>query len=550
MTRLREVLRRPNAVLLLAILLAALAVRVALARLDRVIRWDEPDYLTLGINLFSGKGYTTGVAPELHYTPLFPIVSGVIYLVVKDPEIASNAVYVIAGTLMILPAYGIARRVYGTATALISACLLSVYPPLSAGVLYWGTMTEPLYILLVISAFYAALVAVEDDRALGFAACGALLSLAYLTRPEASITFAVLLGFYVLVRLVQRRLWNQHTLGRLVVFILAFAMLSAPYLGFLYAKSGRLLVTGKLGLTYAMGQAVLNRDPAAYDRLIASLDDTGNEIVWYSPDRFRYSVLADLRSDPAAFAHRSAANTRILFGQLFARTIFPTFLTIPLLLGLISVGWDGTRLRREAFLATAALPVLAFLPFHVEIRFYSPAFPILLIWVAHGLEEIGAWLAATWSNLRPRAASQQAETARGRLVFLSVPMLAVLAVFLLTIPSVVTSGQRSLDWTHKAAGQWMATNTEDSAVVMSRDLAIALYARRPWVPSPNAQYEQVISYARYHGVDYYVTDRSEITTLRPQLAVLLDEEKQLPELVHVMSFQDDTRRTIIYRIRP
>jgi len=411
MTRLRDALRHRDTIIVMAIFLAALLLRAGLASLERVIRWDEPDYLTLGINLFSGKGYTTGVALELHYTPLFPIVSGLLYVIVGDAETASNIVYVVAGTLLILPAYGIARRIYGTLTAAISACLLGVYPALTAGVLYWGTMTEPLFILLVLSAFYAALMALEDDHLLAFAGCGGLLSLAYLTRPEASIDFVVLLVFFVLVRLVQRRLWTRHTLMRIGAFVVAFAVLSAPYLAWLYVKSGRLLLTGKLGLTYAMGQAVLSRDPAAYDRLIASLDATGREIVWYSPDRFNYSVLSDLWADPIGFAQRTATNAHILLGQLVARTVFPTLLTVPVLLGLVSVAWDRTRLRREAFLATSALPVLAFLPFHVELRFFSPAFPILLMWAAHGLEGIGAWLAATWTNLRHPAASRQEQTA-------------------------------------------------------------------------------------------------------------------------------------------
>jgi len=131
-----------------------------------------------------------------------------------------------------------------------------------------------------------------------------------------------------------------------------------------------------------------------------------------------------------------------------------------------------------------------------------------------------------------------------------VPVAVVVAFFLLTIPPVVTSGQRSFDWTHKAAGQWLAQNTPEGAVVMSRDLAVALYARRPWVPSPNAEYDGVIRYARYHGVAYYVTDRYEITALRPQLAALLDEDNPPPDLAHEASFDDGNRHTITYRIRP
>ena len=541
----REGISRREILTLLFILAAACAVRVFLSGLDRVIRWDEPDYLTLGINLFSGTGYTTGVVPELHYTPLFPIVSGLFYLLVRNPELASNLVYVSAGTLLIAPIYLIARRIYGQRVAVITACLLVVYPALSASILYWGTMTEPLYMLLVYGAYYAVLLADEGDKARAYVAAGALLSLAYLTRPEASLTLAAMLAYLALIRLLQRRLFNRGTLLRLAALVLAFAVVAAPYLGFLYAKSGRLLITGKLGLTYAMGQAVLDKDPAEYDRLIASLDSTGKEIVWYSPDRFSYSVLDDLLADPPAFVRRIVANARLLSGQLFSHTIFPTILGVPLLLGLLNVAWDRRRLRRELFLiAVACAPLLAFLPFHIEIRFFAPLFPVLLIWTAHGLVYAGRWLAATAHTLLPAIS----ENGRVQQLLTILPTAILLLYFTLMIPRVVQSGQNALDWTHKDAGLWLKNNTAQGSVVMARDLAIALYAERPWIPSPNAAYDLTMGYAQYHNARYFVVDEAEITTLKPQWKALLDDQNPAPGLTHEETFTHGSQRTIIYRI--
>ena len=66
---------------LAASVLVALIVRAFISVLaDRVIKWDEPDYLRLGVNLLTGRGFTTSGYPELHYTPLFPIVSAAIGL--------------------------------------------------------------------------------------------------------------------------------------------------------------------------------------------------------------------------------------------------------------------------------------------------------------------------------------------------------------------------------------------------------------------------------------------------------------------------------------
>lgn len=539
--------RQREILALVGILILALAVRLILAGLDRVIRWDEPDYLILGVNLFSGLGYSSGGVPELHYTPLFPLLAGLAYRLLHDPEAASNAVYTVAGTLLILPVYAIARRVYGRWTALATAAMLAVVPALTASVLYWGTMTEPLYILFLYSGFACALWALEDDRLWAYAAAGALISLAYLTRPEALISLALVVGYLALVRLAQRRLLTRRTLARLAGCLLAFALVAAPYIGFLYAKSGKLLVTGKLGLTYALGQAVLDKDPAEYDRLIASLDSTGKELVWYSPERFSYSVVADLLADPLAFTRRMLANTRILAGRLFAHTMFPTFLGLPLALGWIETAWDRRRLRREGLLLTIAVaPLVAFLAFHIEIRFFAPMLPVLLMWAAQGLAAAGRWLASTRHEVTARAEESTSQEVPG--VAPTLLVLSVLAFFLAVTPGVVTSGQAGLDWTHKQAGLWLKQSTPAGSVVMARDLAITLYAARPGIGSPNAELAQVLDYARYHHVSYYVIDQSEITNLRPQLAALLDEQNAPDGLTYAGSFSDGTRRTIIYRL--
>ena len=100
--------------------------------------------------------------------------------------------YVICGTLLVLPIYGIARRLAGDAAGLAAALVAAVYPVLTAGVPLWGTMTEPLYLLLVATAWWALLVALAGRAACaGYAVAGATLALAYLTRTEALVYLAV-----------------------------------------------------------------------------------------------------------------------------------------------------------------------------------------------------------------------------------------------------------------------------------------------------------------------------------------------------------------------
>ena len=112
---------------LLALVLIAAAARLYLAGLPRVVRWDEPDYLWLGKSLLTGHGYTIGGAPELHYTPLFPLLAGGVYALTGSPELGSSFWYVLLGAATVIPVYALARRIYGAPIGL-TAAFLAVVP--------------------------------------------------------------------------------------------------------------------------------------------------------------------------------------------------------------------------------------------------------------------------------------------------------------------------------------------------------------------------------------------------------------------------------------
>jgi len=147
--------RGPELWVLIAIIITSVALRVAVLRMDRVVRWDEPDYLMAGRSLFTGQGYAVSGMPELHYAPLFPIAAGLLYPVTGDMKLNSDICFVVFGTLALLPFYGLARRLFGARTAAVATAFTCVFPPLTASVPFWGTMLEPLYLLLIYSALYA-----------------------------------------------------------------------------------------------------------------------------------------------------------------------------------------------------------------------------------------------------------------------------------------------------------------------------------------------------------------------------------------------------------
>lgn len=538
---------RKEYVAVAGLVLLALAVRLALVLwADRAIRWDEPDYLTLARNLATGRGFLVAGHPELHYAPLFPLVASLFYRLLGNLKAASDAVYVLAGAALIVPFFALARRLFGGRVALAASLLLALCPALNASVLYWGTMTEPLYLLCVFAGLWLTWVAAESGRVGPAIAAGAGFALAYLTRPEGSF-YAALGALALAVGVVARR---QARSGKAWLamggYLLAALLVAMPYLVYIHAQTGRWMVSGKLGVTYDIGRAVLARDPAEYDRVTASLDSTGREIIWYSPERFQRDLAAELAASPMEALRRVWANFRLLLDAWFDITVFPTLLLVFVGLAWFAAPWDRRRAVAELYWAAGLLPLLAaFLPFHVEIRFFAPALPIALAWVGRGAVVMGDWAADTAQALlaeRPLAAW-------ARRLLVALPLVLVGLAFVGLTVVAVGEGRRGTDFGHREAGLWLKRHAPPGSVVMARDLAIALYAELDWVPSPRAEMPQFLEYARAHGVDYVVVDEREVTVIRPHMKALLQPETAPPELALVYQFVGNKGRTLVYALR-
>ena len=545
--------RRHEAVWLACVVLAALVFRAALASLPRAIRWDEPDYLWLGKSLLTGRGYTIAGAPDLHYTPLLPVLSGAVYLLTHDPELGTSFWYVLLGALVALPVYFLARRTYGQRVALLSAFLVAIFPALSSAVLYWGTMSESLFIFLVYCGLWAAMAALDRDQVARLAVVGGLFGLAYLARPEGLVWLVAFAVLCVLTWALKRRPLGRHGLARLAACLAAFALLAAPYALFLYRHSGKWMATGKLGITYNIGQAVLDRDPVLYDKVTASLDAQSGEILWWSKNRLEEGLVDVFLSDPAAFLRRIWRNAQGMRASVLSSSIFPPFLLAPVVLGWFRTPWSRRRLQHEAILWLGVLPVLSFLPFHVEVRFFSPAFPAMLIWAAAGLRDLGNWLGETVSHWRRDPTRPEDEGGRSATRWHLAPLALLVGLLVVYLSfahvRIIQRGSDDLSYAHKVAGTWLRGNSPKQAAIMSRDLAISLYAERAFVASPRADYAPYLDYAHRKGATYLVVDEHELRVLRPHLAFLLDDANPPPELEPVFAATDGRGRTIVYRIK-
>jgi 4-amino-4-deoxy-L-arabinose transferase-like glycosyltransferase len=471
----------------------------------------------LGYNLLAGNGFTNSGYPELHFTPLYPMVAGLFHALTGNFEMASNLAYALFGGLLVFPVFVIAQRIYGLNTAALAAVLTAIFPALTVDVLYWGSLTEPLYLSLLYGALAFLLVALEDDRPGLLAAAGALLGLAYLTRPEAVVYF----GVYAIVASVwllkartvgPRRIWIA-----LGAFVLPFVVLAAPYIWYLHVHTGQWLISGKLTWIW--------------QQLIGHKGHDFDPTAWLSLERFHVNTLQSVLTDPADTARRIMNNGRKIIRFVVEPSSLSYGLTPVILLAFFSQPWDRQRVRHEAFLITIVLVlILTFLPFFFGIRLFAPAFPVLLIWTAQGALSLGRWLQETVELWRETALPANKKSMLGWL-----PAGMLTGLLIVTIPIVADRRISQSSFGDKEAGLWLKAHTAANAKVMATDNAVALYADRRWVPSPNTDWATFIQYAHTQAADFVVVDLL-MLEYQPRVAKIVQQDHA--ELELVASFEE------------
>jgi hypothetical protein len=293
------------------------------------------------------------------------------------------------------------------------------------------------------------------------------------------------------------------------------------------------MLSGKLGITYDLGAAVLTSDAARYDEITNAIDPETGEVRWESERRFETPPAPRT----ASLAVRVLGNLRRIAARAAVQPVFPIALLPFVFVAWLGKSWRRDRWAAEAWLWASALPVLAFLAYHVHQRFFAPAFPALLVWTAAGLATAGDWLARRWP-------------AAGRWPWRAL-LVAVAASFALAHATVLRTQLPTLRDVHRDAGLWLRDNSPADARVLAYELAVCVWARRSCLQFPRASIEDVLAYARERGGSYVLIDEEESREARPFLLPLLDPAANLPEgLERVFTTSDAHGRAVVFRIVP
>ncbi len=502
--------RRLAWVLLLAV---AIAARLSMLRLDQVVHSDSVWYAVMGVNFGRGAGLADWFGrPVTFWSPLYPVVLGLVWRLVADIETAGRLVSLVSGLFCVGLVYVLGRHVYDERTAWLGALLTALVPQLALQSIWM--LSEALYTFLVLAAFATMLASFR--RAYWAAATGVLVGLAVLARPEALAYGAVFAAAYLGAWAVKRR---PSYLVRLAGMVALFVVAVAPYAWWLHSVTGVWAITAKGDVNFAvdyLGWEVVERQHF-------TLSADGTHIGGFEATRFDFFGYA-LEHPSQVLSHWR--ETFLQYSSEFFNVGRPWFLPLALL-GLLGDRWEEKRGRRW-LLVSAVSPVVGLSLLHADSRFVTPFLPYLCLWCARGSTVLFGW----FQSSLPGARRWLSSWGPGRFGF-ALSLLLVLWMAPLYLAD-RTSGfdpyNEPLEIKH--AGQWIRENYGPGQVIMSRRLQVAFYAEGKLLELPVGDVGAVLKYARSNGARFLVVDSRTVPSQRPDLAPLLSEGWPGLELVY------------------
>jgi Dolichyl-phosphate-mannose-protein mannosyltransferase len=212
---------------LVAVLLLGVGLRVDYAWEGRAPVYDAAVYARIAANLERGEGFTAGpgaTQPASDYSPGLPLLTGGLYAVTGGVhERLARVVLALIGSLSVLFAFLIGRRLAGFPAGIVGAAAVAIYPALLE---YQGMlMTEPLAASLLSAAILAMLWA-DRPGARRWLVPGLLLGVLALVRPEY-LAISVPIAVAVFAR-GGRIAWKPG-LTQAAVMLLGIVLVVAPW---------------------------------------------------------------------------------------------------------------------------------------------------------------------------------------------------------------------------------------------------------------------------------------------------------------------------------
>jgi 4-amino-4-deoxy-L-arabinose transferase-like glycosyltransferase len=419
---------RTGLVALVAILLLGLGLRADYAWEGRIPVYDATAYAKIAANLEHGEGFTLGrfgTQPASNYSPGLPLLAGGIYAVTGGVhERSARLGLALIGSLSVLFAYLIGRRLSGPLAGLLGAVAVAVYPALLE---YQGMlMSEPLAATLLSGAILAILWSDQPPGRGRWVVPGLLLGALALTRPEY---LAISLPIAVVV--LARHGWDGWREGvvQALIMLVGLAVVVIPWTVRnaveldrfvpISTGGGQVLFAGSYmpsgGDPERVGEEVLERHPKLrqvlpteprLEQILAALAEQrypGMETDAALARMGRERLWEDISDAPLEYAGFVATKV----GQIWAygprdtmrRPFWKAFHWLLVALGLLGLGLLAWQRRWEALLLGVVLVAVTATG---ALLVASPRRVLVTIPVVAALAGVGATASYAWLNSRIR----------------------------------------------------------------------------------------------------------------------------------------------------
>jgi 4-amino-4-deoxy-L-arabinose transferase-like glycosyltransferase len=489
-----------NRPLLILVLLALLLRAVCVALFAGEIDPEGSEYARIAQNLIAGKGYVGISTPgtQLFFPPLFAflIAAGTWFL--GDAELAGRSLSVLFGTLLVVPVYLIARRMFDAGAGLWAAALVAFHPYL---VMFSTTVyCESTFLTLLLAAVYSAMRAASNPTRRALAATGCLYGASYLVRPESLLFMLVASLCVLLARVLIDHAARWHIARQIWIIPFAFLVITGPYIVWLSMEVGQVRIEGKspLNLATEWRQQQGQSSEEASMRIDKDLIAQG---VWNQPN---IDMIRTFRLSPGELAVLALKKTKAVLRNTAASIAGSLEFGAPALFALAVLGFFSRTWRPRLALEQLHLLILLSLTvfgtyfiYYSTLRFYLLFLVCFCIWAAASRMALQVWAlrSAALFGVTPRVQ---------RAVAMSVWSLAIAAVIVPATAGAMSSFLFMRDTRPiKAAAVSMAGSREPIHVADTTPL-FAFHARAEFTWLPYSDEATALRYLQMKRVTHVV----------------------------------------------
>lgn len=436
------------------------------------------------------------------WSPFYPFMISLFSFVVGSLESAAFAVSVFLGSLVVVPFFFLARKMFDYRAAYLGSILVVFFPALI--VTSVAPLSEATYTFFLLATLLAGWSLMSKRSYIDAFLFGALSGICYLTRPEFLVGFVFILLVFLALEMKKRARGKPPTLALLSVCLVGFWVLAFPYMKFLHTQSGHWMLSGKTAhnvlkqKAYSRGTSLLEQR-MAFAEALGGLTEDGE---------MRGKMLLGKQSIISFVASPGFFNFYI--GNAWAGVKRTNLLFLPFLFlflfYMFSQKVDKEGWQKRVFLLCAFSPILTmpiFLP--PAGRLIEPYSPLLILLAVMGILNIRKSLAGL---------SAHKDKAWG---FTPGSLAVILVIVLLSFFSVVKANKSAEDdqvkfkyvrlesEEYKKLGLWADRILPKGAAVLflSGD-SFSFYCNRVTARVPLAPFEKIVQFAQKNKAEFLV----------------------------------------------